>query len=185
MAAAARRPSALPVASTTQRYLATGSGASDWLDVNPGAGGDAQLRLMTAKLVDLIPLGVQDHRNEQAQFAIAQHGDCVAARNVNLVEDFAGRRERFGEDRPLRGDFVGHEVEVGFGQVKNSWKAPGWLTMPRTVRCGQWRPRPWRHHSHWRQARLISPATRRPRSAGVSQSTTSATNSCPGVPANP
>jgi len=37
--------------------------------------------------------------------------------------------------------------ERRIGNVRNSRNAPGCLTIPRTVRVGQWRPRPRLHHS--------------------------------------
>ncbi len=73
-------------------------------------------------------------------------------------------------------------MQVAFRQSENSLNAPGCFTMPSTVRWGQWRPKPRLHQEQCVQARLISPATRLPFKSAESASTTSPTNSCPGVP---
>src|ERR1700690_423482 len=81
----------------------------------------------------------------------AATGSAKVARSVGMV---SGRMCRFLS-----------------GRVKYSLKAPGWPAMPSTGRCGQCRPRPARHQSQAPQARLISPTTRRPMSAGWPAST--------------
>ena len=65
---------------------------------------------------------------------------------------------------------AGTRCRLRIGSVRNSRNAPGCLTMPRTVRVGQWRPRPRRTTRNAPQARLISPTTRcpDPRFASVS-----------------
>jgi hypothetical protein len=40
---------------------------------------------------------VQDHGDQQAQFAIAQHGDALTGGNRHLVQDLAGGGRRLQE----------------------------------------------------------------------------------------
>src|ERR1035437_597961 len=93
----------------------------------PGGGGDAQLLLVTAELVDFRAVRVQHHRYQQAELAIAQHGHGFARRNCDLVQDFAGRRQRFGEDRAFQRNAAGQYVQIALRQRQKLRQRAGGL----------------------------------------------------------
>ena len=107
MAAAARSPSGWPVASTTQSYSATGKSPDGHLDGDAAAFRDAQLLFVPAELVDLVAVGVEHLRDQQAQLAVSQHRYPGARRNRDLVQDLAGGGQRLGEDGALGREAIG------------------------------------------------------------------------------
>ena len=105
MAAAERGPSGLPVG---VHYPVVSGGRerpvgdlsdhlSGHLSDNARARGDGEFGGVAAELVDAVAVRVQDHGDQQAQFAIAQHGDAVTGGNRHLVQDLAGGGRRLQE----------------------------------------------------------------------------------------
>ena len=60
---------------------------------------DAQLFLVPPKVVDQASMRGKHLRNQQAELAIAKHGDGRAWRQRELVENLAGRGQRLCKDR--------------------------------------------------------------------------------------
>ena len=141
---------------------------------------------VAAEQVDAAAVRVEDHGDQQAEFAIAQHGHGFARRDRDLVQDLAGGRQRFGEDGAFGRDAVGEHVQIALRQREELRKGAGVLddaqhravgamaaealAAPLAMRAGQV---DFADHAFAGQR------------AGSSASTTSATNSCPGVPAKP
>ena len=83
-------------------------------------------------------------------------------REFHLLQDLTRRRHGLGKGCGLIGNLVGNLCRFLTGKATYSANAPGRLTIPSTVRCGQWRPRPFAHQEQRPQATLISPTTRWP-----------------------
>ena len=98
MRTACSMPSGDPVASTTQSYAAAGNRRAISVAI-PARSGDAQLLFVPSELMHCGAVHMQDLADQQAEFAVAQNGYRSAARNPDLIEDLAGRGNRFGEDR--------------------------------------------------------------------------------------
>ena len=109
MAAAERGPSGLPVG---VHYPVVSGGRerpvgdlsdhlsghlSGHLSNNARARGDGEFGGVAAELVDAVAVRVQDHGDQQAQFAIAQHGDALTGGNRHLVQALAGGGRRLQE----------------------------------------------------------------------------------------
>ena len=105
MAAEERGPSGLPVgvhypvvSGGRERPVGDLSGhLSGHLSDNARARGDGEFGGVAAELVDAVAVRVQDHGDQQAQFAIAQHGDALTGGNRHLVQDLAGGGRRLQE----------------------------------------------------------------------------------------
>ena len=95
------------------------------LRLDAGSGGDGQLFGMAAELMDWVAVGVEDHGDEQAEFAIAQNGDGLACGNGHLVEDLTGGGEGFEEDGAVGGDVVGEYVEIALGKGEEFGEGSG------------------------------------------------------------
>jgi hypothetical protein len=74
------------------------------LSVHAGLLRDPQFVRVTAELMHVMPGRLQNLRNQQSQFAIAQNSDSRAARNHGLIENFAGGGKRFGEQSDFGGN---------------------------------------------------------------------------------
>ncbi len=116
MDAAARSPSGLPVASTTQSNSATGSLPSVSSVITPAA---AAIRSFSQCLPNE-PHGISVHRkhlrDQQAKLAVSQHSHGFARRNRYLIENFARRGQRFGEDRTLNWKPIRQHVQIAIRQ---------------------------------------------------------------------
>ena len=71
---------------------------------------------MFTELMDPAAARLQDLRDQQAEFAIAQYGYGGAGRDPHLIEDFAGGRHRLRERRDVRFHGIGHDAEIVFGK---------------------------------------------------------------------
>ena len=81
---------------------------------------------------------LQNLADQQAELAIAQHGDRGATRDLHLIQNLAGGGQRLDEDGVLRWESrAGRDADLRSGSVRNSRNAPGCLTIPSTVRRGQ------------------------------------------------
>jgi len=118
MAAAERGPSGLPVG---VHYPVVSGGRerpvgdlsddlSGHLSDNARARGDGEFGGVAAELVHPVAVRVEDHGDEEAQLAIAQHGERRAGRDGDLVQDLAGGGQRLQEDGAAGGDLVGEDV---------------------------------------------------------------------------
>ena len=54
-------------------------------------------------------------RDQQSEFAIAQHRDLLARRDRDLIQDLARGGQRFQENSALGGEAVGQDVQVALG----------------------------------------------------------------------
>src|SRR5215831_2935066 len=79
---------------------------------------------MPAEVVDAIPVRVEHKRDQQAEFSVAEHRDGLAARNRDLIENLARRRQRLREDRAIERDIV-RRMEVRLGQDEVFGKRAG------------------------------------------------------------
>src|ERR1019366_953032 len=82
------------------------------LRVDAGARADGEFGGVASELVYAAAVGVEDHGDEEAEFAIAEHGDALAGGDGDLVEDLAGGSERLQEHGAAGGDVVGEDVQV-------------------------------------------------------------------------
>jgi len=69
-----------------------------------------------AELVDGAAAGQQNLPDQQPQLAVSQHGHGASFRNTNLVQDFAGCRQRLDEHRLLVRHSGRDGVEIALGQ---------------------------------------------------------------------
>src|ERR1019366_5539184 len=74
--------------------------------------GDGEFGGVPAELVHAVAVRVEDHGDEEAQFAIAQHSDGRAGGDRYLVQDLAGGGQRLQEDGAAGGDIVGDYVQI-------------------------------------------------------------------------
>ena len=99
-----------PVVCSDGRSLASKFGG------DTGGVGDAELLAMASEVVDARAVAVQDLCDEQAEFAVAEHGYAGITGDADLIENLAGGGERLGEDGALSGESGGHDVQIRFGQ---------------------------------------------------------------------
>lgn len=59
---------------------------------------------VTAEELYVEAVQVQDLRDEEAEFTVAEHRDASSAGEANLLEDLTGGRNGLGEDSVLIGD---------------------------------------------------------------------------------
>jgi threonine synthase len=111
-AEAARRPGRVD----HKRIGGLGESAGRDTGLDAGIRRDAQFFRVAAIEMDHRGAGVQHMSDEETEFAIAEHGHLGAARNANLVEDFAGGRERFHENGLFGGELLRQYVEIPLGQ---------------------------------------------------------------------
>ena len=82
---------------------------------------------MTAELVDAVAVGVEDQGDEQAQFAIAQHGDRIAQGDGDLIQDLAGGGQGLQEHGTVCGDVVGEDVQIALREGEELGEGAGVL----------------------------------------------------------
>ena len=63
-------------------------------------------------------IGLQHHRDDRAETAVAKHGDSRVARDTGLLEDFAGGGDRLGKDRDLVGHRIGHREQIAIREAQ-------------------------------------------------------------------
>jgi hypothetical protein len=80
---------------------------------------------MTPKVVHSYAVRLQDLRDQQTEFAIAQHGHFPAPRDLHLIEDLAGSRQWLRENSTLNGKAHGYDVQVSFGKSQKVAKRAG------------------------------------------------------------
>src|SRR5262245_41726249 len=71
---------------------------------------------MLSKERQLTTCAVEHHRDEQAEFAVTEHGDLMLWADQNLIENLASRRNRFSEDSFLIGDRRRDHMQILFWQ---------------------------------------------------------------------
>jgi len=79
-------------------------------------GRDAELLAVAAELMHAASVRLQHLRNQQPQLAVAQHRNRATFRNGNLIEDFAGCGNGFGENGRFRSQRIGYETQISFRQ---------------------------------------------------------------------
>lgn len=92
------------VVETGEGRLGAGEGAA--------AFDDGEFFRVAPEVVDGEAMGEQDLADEQAEFAVAEDGDLGAFRDAELLEDFAGGGDGFGEDGDVIGEGPGDFEEV-------------------------------------------------------------------------
>ncbi len=70
-------------------------------------------------------VGVKRLRDQQTEFPVAQDRDGGALRDARLIQDLACCRQRLGENRTLRGDGVGKNVQVSLRQREELFERSG------------------------------------------------------------
>src|SRR4029077_17827972 len=86
--------------------------------------GDAQFFLVMPKLMYAITIGIEDLRDQQPEFAIAQHRDLRAARNVHLIQNLARRRQRLDEHSAFGRDGIRKNMQIALRQGEKFAKRP-------------------------------------------------------------
>jgi hypothetical protein len=82
--------------------------------VDAGAFGDAEFAFVTAIVMNSGAGGVKNLCNQETELSVAEHRYRFAARDVHLIEDLAGRGNRFDEDGVICGERFRDDVEVPF-----------------------------------------------------------------------
>src|ERR1019366_6398619 len=102
-----------------------GEGAGRELGLDAHARGDGEFGGVPAELVDATAVGVEDHGDEEAEFAIAQHGDGRAGGDRYLVQDLAGGGQRLQEDGAAGGYVVGENVQIALREGEELGEGAG------------------------------------------------------------
>ena len=127
METAARRPSAEPVASTTNGHAATGSFLGTISVVTPGGLYQPHFVFVPAKKMHLRALRLQHLRDQQPELAIAQDGHPLALGDLHLIQNFARGRNRLDEDSVFGGNRRGNAMQVADRQRQEFSKRPRML----------------------------------------------------------
>ena len=55
---------------------------------------------------------LQHLRDQQSELSVAQHGDALALGDLDLIQNFARRRDGFDEDGVFGGNRIGHAMQI-------------------------------------------------------------------------
>ena len=110
------------------------------LDAHSRVFGDPQFLLVTAILVDLRAVGLQNLAGQQSEFPVTQHCHRRAWRNVHLIQYLAGRGQWFDENRFLGWNLARHSTQISLGQSQEFAERAGLLDDPEHGACGTMTP---------------------------------------------
>jgi threonine synthase len=110
--------------------------------VDAKIGCNPQLLLMMPVLVNLRAVSFQNLTDQQAELSISDDSHWRAGGNSDLIENLAGRGERFDENRMFGGDLARYAMQIAHRQRQEFAKSAGMFYDPEHSALGTMTPQP-------------------------------------------